>query len=317
MKLCFALAFAASLGDGPRAVTSELPRKPWWLYPNLLSLDAPLVAVAWLAVFAKTWRLIYHPWEAYVALGLVVWVIYVVDRLIDASLRKGSPQRCEPRHFFHWKYRKWFAAGAGLASLASLGLVIGYMPYSIFGYLFAVLILIGGFFGLSMLSDQDSGDIPYLKNMLAGLAFAYGTGLTAFVYNQSAGFVGTMFSREVICFGVLCILNISAIDLWEHANRTSDEEVKATDELALTFPLILLGAASLLFAWQASPHPEDAADYGVVTRSFFYATLTGSALLYILNRNRAKFDIDTLRVLADVALLIPVGVFFGLAVVPG
>ncbi len=291
-------------------MTSELPRKPWWLFPNLLSLDAPLVAVAWLAVFAKTWRLIYHPWEAYVALGLVVWVIYVVDRLIDASLRKATPQRCEPRHFFHWKYRKLFAGGAALAGVMALTLVIRYMPYSIFGYLFVAGILIGGFFGLSLLSQQDSDEIPYLKNVIAGLTFAFGVGLSAYVYNQSSTIYETVFSREVICFAVLCIMNISAIDLWEHANRTQDVEVKATDELALTLPLTLLGIAAVLFAYQASPHPEDGADYGIVTRSFFYAILTGAALLYVLNRSRARFHMDTLRVLADVALLIPVLVFF-------
>lgn len=291
-------------------MTSDLPRKPWWLYPNLLSLDAPLVAVAWLAVFAKTWRLVYHPWEAYVALGLVVWVIYVVDRLIDASLRKGTPERCEPRHFFHWKHRKAFAASAGIASVVALFLVIRYMPYSIFGYLLAGVILIGGFFGLSLLSQQDSNEIPYMKNILAGLGFAYGVGLLAYVYNQSADIYATMRSREMISFAVLCIMNISAIDLWEHANRSQDVEVKATDELALTLPLALLGLAAIVFAYQATPHPDDATDYGLVTRSFFYAILTGAALLYVLNRTRNRFHMDTLRVLADVALLIPVLVFF-------
>lgn len=291
-------------------MTSELPKKPWWLFPNLLSLDAPLVAVAWLAVFAKTWRLVYHPWEAYVALGLVVWIIYVVDRLIDASLRKDTPERCEPRHLFHWKYRKAFAASAGLAGVAALFLVIRYMPYSIFGYLFVAVVLIGAFFGLSLLSQQDANEIPYMKNILAGLTFAYGVGLLASVYNQSADFYLTMRSREMICFAVLCIMNISAIDLWEHANRSQDTEVKATDELALTLPLVLLGLSAIVFAYQANPHPEDVVDYGLIRRSFFYAILTGAALLYVLNRTRNRFHMDTLRVLADVALLIPVLVFF-------
>ncbi|MBX3739845.1 MAG: hypothetical protein KF712_02550 [Akkermansiaceae bacterium] len=291
-------------------MTSELPKKPWWLFPNLLSLDAPLVAVAWLAVFAKTWRLVYHPWEAYVALGLVVWIIYVVDRLIDASLRKDTPERCEPRHLFHWKYRKAFAASAGLAGVAALFLVIRYMPYSIFGYLFVAVVLIGAFFGLSLLSQQDANEIPYMKNILAGLTFAYGVGLLASVYNQSADFYLTMRSREMICFAVLCIMNISAIDLWEHANRSQDTEIKATDELALTLPLVLLGLSAIVFAYQANPHPEDVVDYGLIRRSFFYSILTGAALLYVLNRTRNRFHMDTLRVLADVALLIPVLVFF-------
>jgi hypothetical protein len=306
-------------------VTSE-PRKPWWLYPNLLSLDAPLVAVAWLAVFAKTWRVSYHPWEAYVALALAVWVIYVVDRLIDASLRKSDPARCEARHLFHWRHRKWFAVGAGLASLAALVLVITYMPVTIFAYLFLAGVLIGGFFGLSLLSGQNGNEIPYGKNILAGLVFAYGTGLAAYVYMPSSaqnGFqliveiIGSMGrSRELISFAVLCILNISAIDLWEHASRSSDIEVKAGDEMALTLPLALLGGAAILFAYQANPHPDDGADYGVVTRSFFYAILTGAGLLHVLNRTRGRFQMTSLRVLADVAVLIPVIVFFVFSAFP-
>ncbi len=107
-------------------------------------------------------------------------------------------------------------------------------------------------------------------------------------------------SPELGCFAVLCILNISAIDFWEHANRTSDVEVKAGDELALTLPLTLLGAASLVFALK---------DHELTTRPFFYAVLTGAALLQILNRTRARFSMDALRVLADVALLLPLLVF--------
>ncbi len=308
-------------------MTSEPPRKPLWLFPNLLSLDAPLVAVAWLAVFRKTWRVSYHPWEAYVALGLVVWVIYVVDRLIDSSLRKNDPVLCRPRHLFHWQHRKKFALGAAIASVVALALVIAYMPVTIFGYLTIAGFLIGGFFGLSMLTGQETDEIPYSKNVLAGFAFAFGTGLAAYVYMPSSAqnilqqvheiFREMVFSREMISFAVLCMLNISAIDLWEHAHRSNDVETKAADELALTLPLTLLAGAAILFALQATPHPDDNADYGVVTRAFFYAILTGAGLLHILNRTRARFSIDSLRVLADVALLVPIVVFFVFSAFPG
>lgn len=291
-------------------MTSETRKTPIWLYPNLLSLDAPLVAVAWLAVFAKVWRVSYHPWHFYAALGLMVWVIYVVDRLIDASMRKSDPLRCEPRHLFHWRYRKWFAAGATVASLIAVVLVIFYLPSSIFGYLIVAGIMVGGFFGLSMLTDLDSKEIPYVKNVLAGLAFAYGTGLSASVSLPAFPWVELIGSREVISFAVLCIMNISAIDLWEHASRSTDVEVKAADELALTLPLTLLGAAAILFALKAQPHPDDGSDYGLITRSFFYAILTGAGLLHVLNRMRGRLGLNALRVLADVALVIPVIVFF-------
>lgn len=45
------------------------------------------------------------------------------------------------------------------------------------------------------------------------------------------------------------------------------------------------------------------------SRPFFYAILTGAALLYLLNRRRAMFSLRALRVLADAALIVPVLVF--------
>ena len=276
-------------------------RKPLWLFPNLLSLDAPLVAVAWLYIFAKTWRADYHPWEAYVSLGLAVWVIYVADRLLDASILGTGSGKLEARHEFHRRHRKILTIAAGLAALAALILVVSYMSYAIYHYILIGGVVVAGFFGLSMLSSQDSEEIPHAKNILAGTGFAFGTAMMAHVYLPELGIYRLLGSREFICFAVLCILNISAIDLWEHASRSPDVEIKASDESALTLPLVLLGAAALVFA---------VLDHEMATRPFFYAILTGAALLQILNRTRARYSMDALRVLADVAMLLPVFVYW-------
>ncbi len=275
-------------------------RKPFWLYPNLLSLDAPLVALAWLYVFARTWRLGYHPWEAYVTLGLVVWVIYVVDRLLDVSMHGGSPGKLEVRHQFHQRFRTIFRIGVAVAFIVALDLVVTKMPMTIYKYLLLGGVMVAGFFGLSMLSSQNPAEAPLSKNVIAGVTFAFGTAMTAHIYRPELGIYEMLMSREFVCFAVLCILNITAIDLWEHASRAADLEIKASDELALTLPLTLLGGASLVFAML---------DDEQSTRPFFYAVLTGSALLYVLNRRRAEFSMDALRVLADVAMLVPVLVF--------
>lgn len=276
-------------------------RKPLWLFPNLLSLDAPLVAVAWLYIFAKTWRADYHPWEAYVSLGLAVWVIYVADRLLDVSILGTGSGKLEARHEFHRRHRKFFTIGAGLAALTALVLVVSYMSYAIYHYILIGGVVVAGFFGLSMLSSQDSEEIPHAKNILAGTGFAFGTAMMAHVYLPELGIYRLLGSREFMCFAVLCVLNISAIDLWEHASRSSDVEIKASDELALTLPLTLLGAAALVFA---------VLDHEMATRPFFYAILTGAALLQILNRTRARYSMDAMRVLADVAMLLPVFVYW-------
>lgn len=289
----------AWLRDGPREVRST-NRKPWWLYPNLLSLDAPLVAVAWLYMFAKTWRVYYLPTTTYVTLGLVVWVIYVVDRLLDGYMKSGAGEKLEARHDFHFRYRKAFSFFAVVVGLAALVLVLSQFMTKIYGYAVFGGLMVSGFFTLSLFSNHAKTEIPYSKNIIAGLAFAYGTAMLAFAYT---GFEGDKLlqSPELICFVVLCILNISAIDLWEHASHSSDLEIKATDELALTLPLTLLGAAALVFALKETE---------MSMRPFFYAILTGAGLLQILNRTRARYSADALRVLADVALLVPFLVFW-------
>jgi hypothetical protein len=290
----------AGLGNVPRVVPSA-HRKPFWLIPNLLSLDAPLVAVAWLYIFAKTWRADYIPWVAYISLGLVVWVIYVTDRLLDASMRDGSSARMEARHQFHRKHQKIFGVLAVVAGITAVTLIVSGLPVNIYSYGIIGGIMVAGFFTLSIFSPPGENELPHAKNILAGLAFAYGTALLAHAYT---GFeMRTILSRELICFGVLCILNISAVDLWEQANRSSDPEIKAGNELALTLPLALLGGSSLIFALKAQEY---------TTRPFFYAILTSAALLHILNRSRARFQMDSLRVLADVALLAPLVVFHAL-----
>lgn len=286
-----------SLGDVPRVVPDS-SRKPLWLYPNLLSLDAPLVAVAWLHVFAKTWRLGYHPWEAYLCLGLAVWVIYVADRLLDVSLAGGRSSALEERHRFHLRHKRLFRIGVAIALVIALVMVVTRMPVAIYMNLLLGGVLVAGFFGLSMLSSQDPNEAPVMKNMLAGVTFAFGTAMTAHLYRYEYGLDDLLTSREFVCFAVLCVLNICAIDLWEHAARSSDIEVRAKDELTLTLPLVILGMASLVYAVQ-----------DVSSRPFFYAILTGAALLYVLNRRRSMFSLRALRVLADAALIVPVLVF--------
>lgn len=279
-------------------------RKPLWLYPNLLSLDAPLVAVAWLYVFAKTWCLGYHPWEAYLTLGLGVWVIYVADRLLDVSLLGGTPEHLELRHQFHRDHRRGFSIAAVAGFVVTLALVVTKMPMTIYKHLLLGGVLVAGFFGLAMLSSQEVHEVPLTKNVLAGVTFAFGTAMMAHLYRWEYAIFDMLSSREFVCFAVLCVLNISAIDLWEHAARSSDLESKAADDLSLTLPLTLLGGAALLYALL---------DNQQSSRPFFYAILTGAALLYILTRIRARFSGDALRVLADVALLVPVLVFLAAA----
>src|SRR5579864_3623593 len=74
-----------------------------WLWPNLLSLDAPIVALLWQILFTRCFRAPLNP-VASALLAFAVWLIYVADRTLDVQ---GAA--CEPltsRHLFyrlHWR----------------------------------------------------------------------------------------------------------------------------------------------------------------------------------------------------------------------
>src|SRR3954451_15813809 len=76
-----------------RLVTSRVTGEPllsrWWLWPNLLGLDAPLVAVVWQALFARTVHVTLFP-AARLALALAVWAVYLADRLLDCASSEAS-----------------------------------------------------------------------------------------------------------------------------------------------------------------------------------------------------------------------------------
>jgi hypothetical protein len=290
-------------------------RTPLWLWPNLLSLDAPIVAMVWLSMFASAWRVDYHQWEAYVSLGLGVWGIYLFDRLMDIKLLDPRDPRLGLRHEFirrHEGVMKWVATAA---MLLCAGLALFTLPSELigqnllggaeakFGYVFPALMMVVAFFSMTV-SSAGSPDIPHFRNLIAGLAFSYGTGMMAHVYIMTEGILHLLVSPEMLCFALLCALNISAIHFWEHSRGSRDPDVKAAHELALTLPLAVLGGAAIIFA---------GSDDETVTRPFFYAILISAALLFVINRNRSRFSLDALRVMADAAMVVPYPVFLAMS----
>lgn len=260
---------------------------------NLLGLDAPLIAVMWLFLFARTWRVNYHPWEAYVALGLAVWTIRIAAKLLEASMHADESA-------FAARHRLPLRRLAVLTGVAALVLTILSFPLSVYNYLLVGGIFVLGYFAISFFSSKDENDISYARHCLGGVAFAFGTALAAHTYLPGLGVKELLFSREFICFSVLCLLASSAMELWAKADRTGNAEPNSADELALSLPLTLLGAAALVFAVQ---------DDSMMVRPFFYGILTGAALLQVLNRMRSRFGMETLKVLTAVCLLAPGMIF--------
>lgn len=96
-------------------------RIPWWLWPHVLSLEAPVIAVIWQTMMAHTHRIALMP-ATTAGLALAVWLIYLTDRLLDGL--GGGERPADIRHAFYRRHWKWFAlvvipaAGATLVWIA-------------------------------------------------------------------------------------------------------------------------------------------------------------------------------------------------------
>ena len=95
----------AALTDLPPA-SEAAPAKPtpWWLWPHVLSLEAPLVAVLWQRALAHAHGIRLTPLLD-VGLALACWLIYVIDRTLDTFGAKNVVE-LDARHAFYHRYRR-------------------------------------------------------------------------------------------------------------------------------------------------------------------------------------------------------------------
>ena len=94
--------------------------RPWWLWPNLLSLDAPVVALVWQAAFARILA-VELGWTQRGLLAVCVWLAYCGDRLLDARRLPAGPVD-SARHAFARDHARPLAAAwcVGLALAAAM-----------------------------------------------------------------------------------------------------------------------------------------------------------------------------------------------------
>lgn len=274
-------------------------------------------------MFSQFWYVSYQDPAVYWILGAIVWVIYVSDRIRDA---KHGNRELRERHHFHWKYRKPLTALIILVTLACLvafplgvptamlwdwprGFPLGEPGVPATGYFFAfsqavfthgvvTLLFAAGFFLVSKSQKEEQAiDSVLLKNCLAALAFAFGTAMGAHFYTYR-GVLEMVLSFEALAFALLCLMNLNAIDLWEREEKRG-EDIDSRDML-LSLPLLVLGFLSLIAAsfWHEYRKP------------FYYSMLLSSAGLLMLDHFRTFLSARLMRVLADVALLLPLPIFW-------
>jgi len=113
----------------PTAQPDLEKRVPWWLWPQVLCLDAPLVAVLWGAALGRSHYL--HLPSAFLwALGLATWLIYLVDRVADDE---PGPLPTSTRHWFVQRYRRWVWCAVVAGGVGLVWLVLARLPVALVG----------------------------------------------------------------------------------------------------------------------------------------------------------------------------------------
>lgn len=260
---------------------------PLWALPTALSLDAPLVAVLWQGLFAASFGvtlLWYHP----IILGLSVWLVYVADRLLDAK-KLDLSQLHTVRHVLHAKYYRIFTI--------AWVLIFGTVGVLALSFLTPREILLGAGIAAAVAAYAAGIHLKakrpiFTKELQVG--FVFGAGVTLSVWAQTASF---QLLLTTFLFAALCSLNCLLIAVWERRVDRAQQQ----PSLALTLPHlpILLPPTLILFSLSTLaltpflPYP--------LTLSLSLA----AALLWLLNAYQEAFSRESLRVLADVALLTP------------
>src|SRR5579862_4393303 len=244
-----------------------------WLWPNLLSLDAPVVALLWQVLFIRCFHARLGATPS-LLLVLAVWIVYAADRMLDAW--RGEEH--QPRHEFyrrHWRavLPIWTGVLAGGAWLAWTRLSSD---------LFVHGMLVAAGTGVYLAAVHLA---PRLCNLAGGkesavaVLFALGASLAVWSGVETAGDV-----LSILVFSCLCWMNCAAIEDWEHGRSARPAIVIAAAVVALIAGIFLREHRPILGGAEAA-----------------------SALgLMAVDRLRGRSSADVLRVLADVALLTPI-----------
>lgn len=261
-----------------------------WMWPNLLSLDAPIVAVLWQIFFVRC----FHAdadLPAGTLLVLAVWLIYVADRVLDAW--RGTEKT--PRHRFYHRHWRSILPIWGVLLAGTGWLAWEHLSGVLFRRGLGLLVLVIFYFSAVHAIPERFRRI-WPKEFAVAILFALGASLAAWTKIQTAADVITIF-----LFSCLCWINCAAIDywerdLWESGSCLDNGRSGSRGKLA-RWPIGLAGIAVGVAA-------------GVLLyehRPVLGAAEAVSAIFFVwLDRARWRLSADALRVLADVALLSPV-----------
>jgi hypothetical protein len=247
-------------------------RPPIWLWFNVLSLDAPLIALVWQDFLARCYPTTLLP-QGRAVLGLTVWAIYLADRLLDVR-HPASPLE-SLRHRFYRRNRVFGQTLFALVVAADLAM----MRLLIRPSLFTAGLLLAGAVALYLGAFPLTGwGTTAWKKPLAALLFTAGTFVIAWT---GTGHPVQELAWPALAFCALCLGNLLMIERWSQGSTSSS-------------PRVWIWLMALLIPMVASHHSN-----------WFEAIVFSAAGLCALAWWGRRMPWDARCVLADAVLLTP------------
>ena len=281
----------------PQSLTPGRPA--WWQWPATLSLDAPLVAVLWQALFARKIG-VRLDWHDPVLIGLAVWIVYAADRWIEGW--RLSPDTVQTqRHHFYLRHR-WPVFAVGLAAiLAVLVIAVTRLDAREFKAGFILLIpTLLYLFSHQLLHRRHPLRVP--KEIIIAVIFALGCALAPAVAAPEKIIALII---PVTLFGLLGFANCALIASWEkdvdtaHGQTSLALQLKDRWAIIHALPWLVCVAALVSVALNSDPsHP------GAL------CTAASGLLMGLLDLAQPRFGREAARAWVDFTLMTPVVLLF-------
>lgn len=280
---------------GEQAARNEgLATFRWWFLPGWLGLDAPCVALTWTWAVSRATheRLAVRP---AVALFLVVWAIYLADRLLDV-VRCRDWAKATGRLRFGSRWRRSFCVGIGCCIAGLLGVLWAGLPEEVLRRGAVVAAGVCLHYLVFVVPVVFRVNVPG-KELGVGVFFALGAYACLGATSSTLPYLAAI----ALVVALNCLV-IAARDA--ESDRANDPRAASRWWPTMYRDLRWLGGVLTVSAGIGSWLARDA--------SFYLSIAVASGALTALHSHAHRLNGDAVRALADFALLAPLPIM-GLA----
>jgi hypothetical protein len=260
----------------------------WWFLPSLLGLDAPSVVLTWTWAISWNSKLVLS-FRPAAAMFLVVWSIYLLDRLIDVA-RCSDWQQATGRLRFGRRYRSLFLVCFSLCMIGIVALLTAGLP--------ADVLRRAAYVALALTLHFLVFIVPvFIRDKLPGKEFSVGLFFALGAY-ACLGYTAEILPL-LMSIALLVAFNCLVIAAKDAENDRANDPGGASQWWRTMKRDLLWGGIGMTIAF----------GFGAILASevTFYICIAAALLcLTALHRYSRRLSGDAVRALADFALFTPV-----------